>query len=61
MEKIRQSVLILGSIICLIVVSFSSSGALCIENDTPTTPIVTGMENVRDVIPFPRYPSHAEF
>jgi asparaginyl-tRNA synthetase len=22
---------------------------------------VTGMENIRDVIPFPRYPSHAEF
>ena len=22
---------------------------------------VTGMENIRDVIPFPRYPGHAEF
>ena len=21
----------------------------------------TGMENIRDVIPFPRYPGHAEF
>ena len=22
---------------------------------------VTGMDNIRDVIPFPRYPGHAEF
>jgi len=23
--------------------------------------LTTGMENIRDIIPFPRYPGHAEF
>ena len=26
-----------------------------------TVQLVTGLENIRDVIPFPRYPGHADF